>query len=94
MLCPAKPDKAYELNQDKTMSAEEKDKAIQTYPAQVQTIDARIQQIKQKQPEAEKNSAQNQVPTEKDPSAQGGAGPAGAAAPAKPLTRGNVDIEV
>ena len=69
------------------MSAEEKEKAIQTYQAQVQTIDARIQQINQKQAEAEKTSAQQQAPTEKDPSAQGAAG-------AKPLTRGNVDIEI
>ena len=80
-------EKINELNKEKTMSSEEKEKAIQTYQAQIQTIDARIQQIKQKQAEAEKNNAQQQAPTDKDPAAQ-------AAAPAKPLTRGNVDIEI
>ena len=77
--------KINELNQNKTMSPDEKEKEIRIYQAQLQTIDARIQQIKHKQAEAEKNNAQQSL-TGTESSTLG-------TAPANPLTPGNVDIE-
>ncbi len=82
-----------QVTQSSQSTSQSELKTLEKQKAQIQTIDARILQINQKQTEAEKTSTQQQAPSEKGLSAPGGA-PAGAAAPAKPLTRGNVDIEI